>query len=75
MWNEPKQDQLNRIPRLYQTEHIALTVFESTDTPVVVAVNTNNLQAVCSKLKSWLPKLRIVIAADNDIDNENAGRF
>jgi len=24
MWNEPKQDQLNRIPRLYQTEHIAL---------------------------------------------------
>ena len=38
--------------------------------PVVVAFNSGNLKPVCIKLKDHSPKIRIVIASDNDIKTE-----
>ena len=46
------------------------TVFEATDVPVVVAFNSGNIQAVCTKIKAEYPKMEIIIAADNDIESE-----
>jgi hypothetical protein len=58
---------------IYVTEGYAtgITVYKATGVTVVVAFNSGNLRAVCAKLKETFPKIRIVIAADNDLKTEN----
>lgn len=57
---------------VYVTEGYAtgLTIFAATNIPVVVAFNSGNLKAVCGKIQDQFPKIRIVIAADNDMKSE-----
>jgi len=47
-----------------------ITVYEATDTPVVIAFNSGNINPVCAKFKAQFPKIQIVIAADNDLKSE-----
>jgi|GEM_PF-891505 cpp22 len=52
----------------------AVSVYEASGTPTVVGIDVGNLERVVISLQEKFPHLNIVIAADNDIKNEQEGR-
>jgi len=57
---------------IYVVEGFAtgVTVYEAVQTPVVISFSSGNIKSVCARLKARLPNIRLVIAADNDIETE-----
>ena len=50
------------------------TIREATGYPVVVAFSSNNLVSVARAMREQYPKLRVVLCADDDVDNpDNPG--
>lgn len=49
----------------------AATVYEAKEKPVVIAFDCGNLEPVISVLREKYPNYRIIITADDDVDNPN----
>lgn len=46
----------------------AISIYESTGIPVIAAMSANNLMPVAQAMRAKFPTLRLILAADNDVE-------